>query len=322
MKKMASLVLAGAAALALSGLSPTAAGSARAATTSSCSVITLAYGDTHHDLVKTLQQRLGGLTVDGIFGNGTLAKVKAFQTTRGLDADGIVGPMTWDLLGGFPGCTTITGYVMADAGAAGSKANIRSGPGLKYSIVGTYGPHAKVTGTRVGTGPWLHTSSGYVHKGTLEWTTSDPSSINGRTPTGSLCKVPMAYNSPDTFEPGYTPTTQRYLNCDNQPYLKSLQASYRAAFGHYAAIDLTYRDIDEQWYWYNKFGSPRAAYPGTSNHGYGLAVDFRETDKPGEEFGWGGTGQQWLSANAHRWGFANPFPYGTDGESHHFQFIG
>lgn len=325
MKTSASIATAVAGAISLSTGGMTLAGSAAATTSAavtSCSVVTVQYGSSRHDLVKTVQKRLGGLAADGYFGNATLTKVKSFQTTRGLAADGIVGPMTWDLLGGFPGCTTITGYVMADSGAAGSKANIRSGPGLKYSIVGLYGPHAKVTGTRVGTGPWLHTSRGYVHKGTLEWSTSNPSSINGRIPVGNRCKISLSYNSPDSFDPGYTPKTQRYLNCDDQPYLKSLEATYKATFGHYAAIDLTYRDINEQWCWYNKFGSPRAAYPGTSNHGYGLAIDFRETDKPGEEFGWGGVGQKWLSANAHRWGFANPFPYGTDGESYHFQFVG
>lgn len=325
MKQPASLTLAGVAVLALSSLGPVAAGTAAStahAATSICSVITIRYGDSHHALVKTLQQRLGGLTADGYFGNATLLKVKAFQTGRGLVADGVVGPMTWDLLGGFPGCTTVTGYVMADAGAAGSKATIRSGPGLKYNVVGSYGPHAQVTGTRVGTGPWLRTSLGYVHKGNLETSTSDPSSINGRIPAGNLCQVPAAYNSPDRFDPGYTATTPRYLNCDVQPYLVAMENAYKAQFGHYAAIDLTYRSINEQWYWYDKFGSPRAAYPGTSNHGYGIAVDFRETDQPGEEFGWGGAGQKWLSANAQRWGFTNPFPYGTDGESYHFQFVG
>jgi GH25 family lysozyme M1 (1,4-beta-N-acetylmuramidase) len=45
--------------------------------------------------VKWLQQRLGGLTVDGDFGPKTEAAVKALQTRYGLLADGIVGPDTF-----------------------------------------------------------------------------------------------------------------------------------------------------------------------------------------------------------------------------------
>lgn len=45
-----------------------------------------------------LRARGYSLTVDGIFGSGTESKVKAFQLSRGLVADGIVGPRTWSAL--------------------------------------------------------------------------------------------------------------------------------------------------------------------------------------------------------------------------------
>jgi len=36
--------------------------------------------------------------IDGVFGSGTAAATKAWQATRGLSADGVVGPKTWAAL--------------------------------------------------------------------------------------------------------------------------------------------------------------------------------------------------------------------------------
>ena len=53
--------------------------------------------------VQWLQARLNahgaGLEVDGSFGAATEEAVKAFQQSKGLEADGIVGPKTWVELG-------------------------------------------------------------------------------------------------------------------------------------------------------------------------------------------------------------------------------
>ena len=45
-----------------------------------------------------LQLALDGLSVDGTFGSKTKAAVVAFQSSKGLDADGVCGPKTWDAL--------------------------------------------------------------------------------------------------------------------------------------------------------------------------------------------------------------------------------
>ncbi len=54
------------------------------------------------DTVRFIQDRLTVLgfpaVADGQFGPGTETAVKNFQTSRGLVADGIVGPLTWDKL--------------------------------------------------------------------------------------------------------------------------------------------------------------------------------------------------------------------------------
>jgi peptidoglycan hydrolase-like protein with peptidoglycan-binding domain len=52
--------------------------------------------------VRPLQQLLRArdhpVSVDGIFGPNTEAAVKAFQQSKGLTSDGIVGPLTWPKL--------------------------------------------------------------------------------------------------------------------------------------------------------------------------------------------------------------------------------
>ena len=46
--------------------------------------------------VRRLQQAIG-IPVDGLFGPGTEAALRIFQSQHGLVPDGIAGPKTWRL---------------------------------------------------------------------------------------------------------------------------------------------------------------------------------------------------------------------------------
>lgn len=62
---------------------------------------------------------------------------------------------------------------------------------------------------------------------------------------------------------------------------------------------------------------------GSSNHGWGLAVDFMETARFRSEFAYGAPGHRWLLAHARAFGFAaNPIADPTNGESYHWNFVG
>ena len=53
-----------------------------------------------NDAVRAVQHLLRNkfsmsISVDGVFGNGTLSSVRSFQSALGLKVDGVVGPITW-----------------------------------------------------------------------------------------------------------------------------------------------------------------------------------------------------------------------------------
>ncbi len=295
-----------------------------AAISPSCQIATIGYGDTGA-LVKAWQWRLHSrwVALNSTFDPATLTMTKYFQTTHGLPATGVVDPTTWSAIGSYPGCSSVSAasLVTRYVTAHDTRANIRTAPSYSAAIIGSYPGRSQVTGVLAG--DWLQTSRGYVNQGTLT-TTSDPSDTNGRIALSSMCEVPLAWNAAHSFDPGYTKSAQRYLNCYALVGLNQLQNAYRAKFGSWAAIDLTYRSFAEQQYWYKLLGFPQAAVPGTSNHGYGQAVDFEEGDatNPVSPFDWGRPGNTWLQANSERYGFVNPFSYGTFGESYHHSFVG
>jgi LAS superfamily LD-carboxypeptidase LdcB len=74
--------------------------------------------------------------------------------------------------------------------------------------------------------------------------------------------------------------------------------SYHAETGDYLPVDEGYRDLEAQQRAFDQYGSPRAATPGTSNHGEGIAVDF--VNPPVVR---GAVPHSWLTAHASQFGF-------------------
>ncbi|WP_448625341.1 NlpC/P60 family protein [Geodermatophilus sp. URMC 64] len=125
---------------------------------------------------------------------------------------------------------------------------------------------------------------------------------NGRIPASALCRLGVA---------GHT------LRCDAAASYAALSDAFRAAFGTPLCITDSYRSYTAQLAAYR--AKPRlAAWPGTSNHGWALAVDLCGGVNIAGSPQW-----TWMQANAGRFGFVNP-PWARPGaekpEPWHWEF--
>ncbi len=108
---------------------------------------------------------------------------------------------------------------------------------------------------------------------------------NGLIPPSALCPLGA---------PGHS------LRCDAAAAYRAMSAAYAAAFGGPLCITDSYRTYAGQVRLYGEKPA-LAAVPGTSNHGWGLAVDLC-----GGIETFGTARYAWLAANAGRFGFLHP----------------
>ncbi|MEZ0448873.1 M15 family metallopeptidase [Cellulomonas sp. ICMP 17802] len=108
---------------------------------------------------------------------------------------------------------------------------------------------------------------------------------NGNIPLKVLCAVAFA--------------PSQHLRCDAAEALARLNAAYRLDFGHDLRITGSYRTLEEQISTRAAKGT-MAAVPGTSNHGWGLAVDLDQAS------GYRSAQYAWLKANAMTYGWHHP----------------
>jgi hypothetical protein len=99
----------------------------------------------------------------------------------------------------------------------------------------------------------------------------------------------------------------------------AMSTAYRASSGHYICVTDSYRDYASQVAVFAAKPS-LAATPGSSQHGWGLAVDLC-----GGVEDFGSQAHQWMQDNAATFGFVHPAwaePGGSRPEAWHWEFVG
>lgn len=109
---------------------------------------------------------------------------------------------------------------------------------------------------------------------------------NGRIPAAAMCSLKSA--------PG------QMLRCDAQSAFDRMSHAYAARFSTPISVTDAYRDYDTQVILKKRKGR-MAATPGTSNHGWALAVDLG-----GGINSFGSAQHQWMRANAPKFGWILP----------------
>lgn len=135
------------------------------------------------------------------------------------------------------------------------------------------------------------------------WATSTEGFGNGQIPADALCEL--------SFAPG------ELLRCDADHQIEALNAKYREAFGTDLSVTDSYRSYDSQVAVKASRGY-FAAVPGTSNHGWALALDLG-----GGIEAYGTAQYEWMRANAPALGWDNPEwarAGGSKNEPWHWEF--
>lgn len=120
----------------------------------------------------------------------------------------------------------------------------------------------------------------------------DGDGSNGRVPRSAMAPLGWCTDSLGN---------QQWLRADAADALTRLNAAFRERFGENIAVDLSYRSYEDQVRARELYGS-LAARPGTSNHGWGAAIDVWEW----AAYDFGSERYTWLVENGPAYGWYNP----------------
>lgn len=137
---------------------------------------------------------------------------------------------------------------------------------------------------------------------------------NGRLPESLLVAIPWDKEKTLIAAPAVADLTR-------------LNNAFKKEFGKNLDIDLAYRTLDTQKFYYSELGPYIAAKPGTSNHGWGLAIDLPES----YNYSFNGKYYKWLKVNSKKYNWVhrkNLEQYRANGtknpyaEAWHFEYSG
>lgn len=136
--------------------------------------------------------------------------------------------------------------------------------------------------------------------------TSLPDCVSSTQTTGSNGRLAQA-DLCDLWIPG------EKLRADAAVALSALNEHYKSEFGHDLCLSDSYRSLSNQYATKRSRGY-LAATPGTSMHGWGIAVDLCSDSA-------NGSSKAWLDANAAIYGWSNPdWAKGSKFEPWHWEF--
>jgi hypothetical protein len=178
---------------------------------------------------------------------------------------------------------SIVTFSPASAGDAPDPEPAPPGTGTQADLAASQSLDMAATGTLLATAPYMPPMAynGEVRGVVGAWA----GFTNGQIASSALCS------------PSWSIKRGR---CDAIRALEQMNAEYRATFGFNMTLTSTYRTYEEQAALHaaNPVG---AAAPGTSNHGWGLAIDFG-----GGVNTYGSAQHNWLRSNANRFGWFQP----------------
>lgn len=141
-----------------------------------------------------------------------------------------------------------------------------------------------------GTGSYEPSNGGTVFRTSVP--TEDGDGTNGNMPRSAMTALGWCVDAAGN---------QQWLRTDAAAAMVRLNEAFRAQFGENIAIDLSYRSYADQVRARELFGG-LAARPGTSNHGWGTAIDTWEW----AAYDFGSARYDWLVANGPAYGWYSP----------------